>query len=74
MPAPDFASEIGQLEAAIASGELTIESNGERVTYRSTDDIKKALAYFENKAAAASPNPAVNRGSFGFSAVAFDRE
>jgi len=53
MPAPDYAVEIAQLEAGLASGEVTVESDGDRVTYRSTVEIQKALAYFTRKAAAA---------------------
>lgn len=54
MPAPDYATEIADLRAAVATGELTIESNGERVTYRSMDDLMRALSYFETKAAQAA--------------------
>ncbi|PZU62324.1 MAG: hypothetical protein DI552_00190 [Brevundimonas sp.] len=51
MPAPDYAAEIEALEAAAASGELTVESDGDRVTYRSTSDLLKMLDYFRDKAA-----------------------
>lgn len=54
MPAPDYATEIAALQAAAASGELTIESNGERVTYRSTTDLLMTLDYFRGLAARAS--------------------
>lgn len=54
MPAPDYATEIAALQAAAASGELTVESNGERVTYRSTTDLLKTLDYFRGLAAQAS--------------------
>lgn len=50
MPAPTFQTEIDALRAALASGELTIEQNGERVTYRSAADIREAIAYFEGQA------------------------
>lgn len=73
MPAPDYATEIAALEKALASGELTIEANGERVTYRSTADIRAALGHFQNKATANNPNPALGGSAFGFSAVAYDR-
>ncbi len=49
MPAPDYAVEIAALEAAMASGELTVESDGDRVTYRSTSEILKAIAAFERR-------------------------
>lgn len=73
MPAPDYAKEIAELDRAIGTGELTIESEGERVTYRSMSDLKEARRHFASLAASA--NPATARGSsFGFSAVGFDRE
>lgn len=46
--------KIAALETAVATGELTIESNGERVTYRSMDDLIKGLNYFKAQQAAAS--------------------
>lgn len=55
MPAPDYAVEIAALEAAAGSGELTVESDGDRVTYRSTSDLLKMLDYFRCKAADALP-------------------
>ena len=54
MPAPDYAAEIEALEVAAASGELTVESDGDRVTYRSTADLLKMLDYFRDKAALAA--------------------
>lgn len=54
MPAPDYATEIAALEAAMARGELTIESEGDRVTYKSTAEMLTTLTYFRNKAAAAA--------------------
>lgn len=55
MAAPTYATEIAALEAAAATGELTVEQDGDRVTYRSMDDLLKALTYFKAQAAAASP-------------------
>ncbi len=57
MPAPDYAVEIAALEAAAASGELTVESDGDRVTYRSTSDLLKMLDYFRTKASLVSVTP-----------------
>lgn len=57
MPAPDYALEIAALESAAASGELTVESNGDRVTYRSTSDLLKMLDYFRTKATAGAVRP-----------------
>ena len=49
----DYAAKIAALEEAAASGELTVESDGDRVTYRSMKDLLGALAYFEKKQGAA---------------------
>lgn len=54
MAAPGYETEIAALEAAAASGELTVESDGDRVTYKSTSDLLKVLDYFRNRAASAS--------------------
>lgn len=51
MPAPDYAQEIGALETAMASGELTVEENGTRVTYQSFSDLRARLSYFRSRAA-----------------------
>lgn len=53
MAAPDYATEIAALEAALASGELTVEADGQRITYRSASDIMVAINYFKGKASAA---------------------
>lgn len=48
MPASDnYASEIAQLRVGMASGLVTIESNGRRKTYRSVSEIETAIGYFE---------------------------
>lgn len=72
MPAPDYAAEIAALRDALSAGELTVESNGDRVTYQSFDDLKKRIDYFVNLASAAA-TPAAAQPAFGFSAVGFDR-
>ena len=73
MPAPDYAIEIAALRAGLATSELTIEINGERVTYQSFRDMKSRVDYFVGLAASASPSTAPT-SSFGFSAVAFERD
>jgi len=73
MPAPDYAVEISALETALSTGELTIEQDGERVTYQSASDIVKRLSYFQQKAAEAAVSPS-SRGQFGFSAPAYSRD
>lgn len=51
MPAPDFATEIAELERGLGSGVARIESDGESVTYRGVKDITIALSYFRQRAA-----------------------
>lgn len=73
MPAPDYAEEIERLEKAVASGELTIEQDGERVTYRSMADLVTALNYFQAKAGQAQ-RPTGDQGVFGFSTPIYTRD
>lgn len=49
----DYAARITALEAAVGQGVLTVETDGQRVTYRSMDDLLKALTYFRAQAAQA---------------------
>jgi hypothetical protein len=60
--------KIAALESALATGELTIESNGERVTYRSVADLVQALNYFKAQVAAASA-----AGNYGATLASFGR-
>lgn len=73
MPAPDYASEIASLEAAIATGELRVEQDGEMVIYQTTSAMITALNYFKDSAARASTAVSA-QGRFGFSAPGFSRE
>lgn len=73
MSEPDYAARVLALETALASGELTVESQGDRVTYRSVADLKASLDYFREQAARAAL-PASSQSSFGFSAVGFCRD
>ena len=41
--AEDYAAKIGRLEEALSSGELTVESDGDRVTYRSVPELRQAI-------------------------------
>ena len=38
-------AQVDALEAALVSGELTVEYEGHRVTYRSVAEIERALTY-----------------------------
>ena len=73
MPAPDYAVEIAAIEAAIATGELRVEMDGEMVIYKSSTEQLKALVYFQDRAAA-NAAAASSRGKFGFSAPAYSRD
>lgn len=48
----DPAAAIAALEEALASGELTVEVEGKKTTYRSAADLKAALSYFRGQASA----------------------
>jgi len=55
----DYAARKEALEEALMAGELTVESDGDRVTYRSTAEIRSAIAYCDERLAeAASSSPA----------------
>lgn len=45
------AAKIAKLEDALASGVLTVESDGERLTYRNRADLEGGIAYFKRKLA-----------------------
>lgn len=60
-------SDIDALERALASGELTVEYGGRRVTYRSIAELKAALDYAQ--AALAQTSPTSNQ----YSLAAFNR-
>ncbi|PPD10275.1 MAG: hypothetical protein CTY36_00340 [Methylocystis sp.] len=72
MTPSEIDAAIYALETALASGELTVEYAGRRVTYQSQDNIIKALEYFKRQkqgVPATGPAPAsADRGSYaGFS-------
>lgn len=50
----DYSAQIAAIDAALASGELTVESDGDRVTYRSIADLKAAREHFVRLQAAAT--------------------
>lgn len=58
-------SDLAAIDAAIASGELTVESNGRRVTYRSMADLTKARDLIVGQLAAqAGTSGTTRRGAF----------
>lgn len=64
-------TEIAALEAAIAGEVLTIESDGERVTYRSVTELASALA-MKRQALASQLAPGAGRRSM-TSVIQFER-
>lgn len=59
-------SDLDAIDAAIATGELTVEFNGRRVTYRSISELKLARAHVANVIAtqAGTPTPGIVRFNF----------
>lgn len=57
-------ADLAAVDAAIATGELTVEVNGRRVTYRSMDDLERARTLIKGDLAAQSPNAGTRRGSY----------
>lgn len=55
-------TDIENLEKAIAQGALTVEIDGERVTYRSVDQLQQALSHV--KASIATSSASLNRQTF----------
>jgi hypothetical protein len=47
-------TDLDNINTAIATGELTVEVNGRRVTYRSVDDLLKARTAIQSDLAATS--------------------
>ena len=47
-------TDLDNLESAMASGALTVEIDGERVTYRSIEGLRSAIAYTKGDLAAAT--------------------
>lgn len=50
----DYSAKIAALEEAAGSGELTIEADGRKITYRSMKELLAALDYFKGQVAASS--------------------
>jgi hypothetical protein len=62
-------TDLSNIEAAIASGQLAVEYDGKRITYRSIDDLIKArdLVRGELIAAGAITDTSVRRSVTSFS-------
>lgn len=50
----DYAAKKTALEDALLSGELTVESDGDRVTYRSVAEIQRAIDFCDRQIANSS--------------------
>jgi hypothetical protein len=59
-------SDLESINAAIASGELTVSVQGRSVTYRSIHDLLKAKNTIESELAAQRPGGRVRTGYFSF--------
>lgn len=58
-------TDLDNINAAIAAGEMTVETQGRRVTYRSIDELLKARATIQaDMATGASASTSPRRGTF----------
>ena len=58
-------TDLQNINAAISTGELSVEVNGRRVVYRSVDDLIKARNLMQADIAAGGASPAAfRRGSY----------
>ena len=59
-------SDLDNINAAVATGELSVEVSGRKVVYRSMDDLLKARAIIQGDLAAdgATSQSAPRRGSY----------
>ncbi len=58
-------TDLDNIDAAVATGELSVELDGRKVVYRSMDDLIKARTLIQSGlAAAAAGSASPRRGSF----------
>lgn len=62
-------SDVDALEAALASGELTVDYDGRRVTFRGIAELKDAIGYVKQQLAQATA-----AGEVTFSNAQFSRD
>lgn len=60
---PFTQTDLDNINAAIASGELSVEINGRKVAYRSISELIKARGIIESDLAQANPQ-ATRRGAY----------
>lgn len=59
-------SDLSALETALATGELTVEYDGKKVTFRSVDELLKAIAYVKQQIGEASVSAPVTQSFASF--------
>lgn len=57
-------TDLSAVESAIATGELTVEIDGKRVTYRSIDELKTARNIITSSLQTSGAIPAATRTSY----------
>jgi hypothetical protein len=57
-------TDLNAVDAAIASGEMTVEVDGRRVTYRSIEELERAKKIIQEALAPATSKGGVRRGSY----------
>lgn len=60
-------TDVDNLETALVTGELSVEIEGKKVTYRSVTEIKDALAYAKNEIEKTAAGGQTNQSYAGFS-------
>lgn len=59
-------TDLDNIDAAIGSGELTVEVDGRKVTYRSISDLKAARQLIVGQIAAATPGSTARAYRYNF--------
>lgn len=57
-------ADLAAVDAAIATGELSVEMNGRRVTYRNMADLERARTLIKGDMATSTPTAGTRRGSY----------
>lgn len=57
-------ADLAAVDQAIATGELSVEVNGRRITYRSVADLERARTLIKAELAAPSAGSPNRRGSY----------
>jgi hypothetical protein len=57
-------SDLDNINAAIATGEMTVEVNGRKVTYRSIRELERARTIIQGDLAADANTSSTRRGTY----------